>query len=144
MKAIYKNLEISAIFLHSQSQANAFDQKPNGLYSNTFNITVENTDTKEGIEFFFHGSHADYEAGKIQLSKDDLLHAFECFLSDAIAGDMDFEDFCNEFEYDEDSRRAERIHTACQEQKENFDLLEIGIDLYDFANEFREAYENIL
>lgn len=145
MKAIYKNLEISAVFLRSQSQAEAFDEKSrNGLHSNTFKITVLNTDNSNEIDFLYHGSHADYKAGKKELNESDLLQAFECFLSDAIAGDMDFEDFCNEFGYDEDSRRAERIHNACQEHKELFESLEIDNDLYDFSNEFREAHENII
>jgi hypothetical protein len=38
-----------------------------------------------------------------------------CLASDSQAGDLTFEDFCDEFGYDSDSRSAERIHTACQE-----------------------------
>jgi hypothetical protein len=35
-------------------------------------------------------------------------------LSDASAGEQSFEEFCLEFGYDPDSRKAERIHKACE------------------------------
>jgi hypothetical protein len=37
----------------------------------------------------------------------------ECLLSDASAGEMTFEEFCSDFGYDSDSRKAERTHRAC-------------------------------
>lgn len=36
-----------------------------------------------------------------------------CLCSDARAGELDFEDFCSEFGYDTDSRKAEKIWKAC-------------------------------
>lgn len=36
-----------------------------------------------------------------------------CLVSDAQAGQDDFEEFCSNLGYDNDSRRAERIHKAC-------------------------------
>jgi hypothetical protein len=38
----------------------------------------------------------------------------DCLLSDAQAGEQSFEEFCSEWGYDEDSRKAERTHGACQ------------------------------
>ncbi len=36
-----------------------------------------------------------------------------CIISDARAGEQDFEDFCSEFGYDNDSRKAERTWKSC-------------------------------
>lgn len=44
----------------------------------------------------------------------DLGNAVFCFLSDAESGKMDFSEFCNEFGYDEDSRRSEKTWNACK------------------------------
>ena len=41
----------------------------------------------------------------------EVLRAIE---SDANAGDRTFEEFCDEFGYDQDSRKAERIWRACR------------------------------
>jgi len=38
----------------------------------------------------------------------------ECLLSDAQSGEQDFESFCGEFGYDQDSRKAEKTWQACQ------------------------------
>jgi hypothetical protein len=37
----------------------------------------------------------------------------ECLLSDSSAGDTTFENFCSEFGYDTDSRKAEKTFKAC-------------------------------
>ena len=42
----------------------------------------------------------------------------ECLLSDSTVSD-DFADFCNEFGYDSDSRKAEKTHKACLKVGEN-------------------------
>lgn len=44
----------------------------------------------------------------------DAESVLECLLSDAQAGEQDFEDFCSDFGYDSDSRRAEKIWRACR------------------------------
>ncbi len=40
----------------------------------------------------------------------------DCLLSDSQAGEQDFEEFCAEFGYDTDSRKAERTWKACRAQ----------------------------
>ena len=37
-----------------------------------------------------------------------------CIVSDALAGEMSFHEFCREFGYDDDSRKAKATHRACQ------------------------------
>lgn len=140
MKAIYKNLEITAEFITGMQQSEAFGDKDSKLYCNKFEVSVLNTDTKEQIQFDFFGSHNDYMKGKTELNGSDLLNAFDCFLMDAESGYLDFEDFCNDLGYDEDSRRAERIHKACEESGSKLIQL-VGPMKYDFINEFREVNE---
>jgi len=54
------------------------------------------------------------------ISRDpDAEGCLECLLSDAQAGEMDFEQFCAEFGYDTDSRKAEQTWKRCQRVLEN-------------------------
>lgn len=46
----------------------------------------------------------------------DALGVLSCLLSDAYAADQLFEEFCAEFGYDDDSRRAERTWRQCVAQ----------------------------
>jgi hypothetical protein len=55
----------------------------------------------------------------------------ECLLSDSAGADNTFEDFCSEFGYDTDSRKAERIYKQCQEVRENMERL-LGDDFETF------------
>lgn len=55
----------------------------------------------------------------------------ECLLSDAHGADNTFEDFCGEFGYDTDSRKAERIYKACIKVRENMERL-LGDDFEAF------------
>lgn len=70
-------------------------------------------------------------------NESEIKDAFDCFLSDAISGLSSFEDFCSEFGYDVDSRRAERIHKACQRSAKKLQRIFSG-DVYDLANAIRE------
>ena len=141
MKAIYKNLEITAEYIKTLSQNEVWEGSRNGLMTNKFEVTV--TSEHDSITFYFHGSHQDYLNGKIELSEDELLSAFDCFLADAICGDLSFDEFCSQLGYDEDSRRAEKIHKSCEDSFSDFQSLNVG-NIYDFSNEFREAHENII
>jgi len=60
--------------------------------------------------FDYWGSHSDYCAGVDNNPKDALY----CWASDAISGANDFEDFCGELGYDEDSRSAYSAWKACK------------------------------
>jgi hypothetical protein len=59
---------------------------------------------------------------------DDVL---DSLLSDAQGGGQTFEDFCMEFGYDPDSRKAERIWRACQLVAKNMKRL-LGKDYESF------------
>lgn len=43
----------------------------------------------------------------------DAQSVLDCLRSDAICDDLSFDDFCNEFGYDIDSRKAYKIYKAC-------------------------------
>lgn len=63
----------------------------------------------------------------------------EAVLSDAKDGDLTFEEFCGEFDYDEDSRRAERTWQACQDVLGRLRTW-LGTDLDAYLNAERINY----
>ena len=75
---------------------------------NNHRVTVSKSGQRIGFEFWASNNSPEVR------SPSDLRSAFECFLSDAIAGMQTFEEFCGDFGYDTDSRKAERTWKACQ------------------------------
>lgn len=60
------------------------------------------------------------------------------------SGELDFEELCDEFGYDTDSRSAEKIHQACVKQRKGIErvmgdafdrFMELDFDLIDQADE---------
>lgn len=73
-------------------------------------------------------------------NESDLIHAFYCFVSDSEAGgEKSFEEFCSDFGYDEDSRKAENIYKACGVSAKKFNRV-FTCDIYDLLNELSENY----
>lgn len=134
----YKNLVISSKLIASGVE---FPNTKDGGLHNRFYITVKNTENESVTGFDFYGSTHDYNNGNTEIKGEDLLNAFECFISDAMAGEQDFEDFCNEFGYDSDSRTAERIHKECIKSLNKAKSI-LDTDIYDFANELQETINN--
>lgn len=56
-----------------------------------------------------------------------------CIVSDARAGDMTFEEFCEEFGYDSDSRKAEKVYAACKAIEPRVRRF-LGVDFEEFEN----------
>lgn len=63
---------------------------------------------------------------------------------DCQSGELDFQDFCDEFGYDSDSRSAEKIHRACVKQRKGIErvmgdalekFMQLDYDLIDQADE---------
>lgn len=52
-----------------------------------------------------------------------LSGVLECLILDASTGDQSFEDFCSDFGYDTDSRRAERTWEACVDVRDRLMIL---------------------
>ena len=103
MKTTFKNFRIS-------SSDPVYASCPwDSRNHNRYNITVTNTDNGKRTRFPFYTSIA-----KPDITEEkELLEAFDCFISDCYSGFMDFREFCNEFGYDEDSRKAFKVWRAC-------------------------------
>ena len=104
---------------------------PNGegiTRHNRYSVSVR-TDAGRA-SFKFYDSQANL--GLTELS--DLRGAFACFVNDAILGRDTFDDFCAEFSYDTDSRRAEKIYRECVRSAAKLERIFTG-DIYDLANE---------
>lgn len=56
----------------------------------------------------------DFWQGQAITGEPEVAGVLECLLSDSQAGELDFPEFCLEFGYDEDGRKAESIWKACQ------------------------------
>lgn len=118
-----------------------FPNSNNEMLHNHFRIKAINGNSK--ISFDYYDSHHNYCKGHTELSENDIIQAFDCFINDSLSADMDFQYFCGEFGYDTDIRKAYKIYKACCKSLEKANKIIKG-DLYDFANEFREAHENII
>jgi len=107
-----------------------------GNLVNKFSITLVNSNNSTTY-FDYYTSIIDFKAGKTELTSSDLLNALACFLSDATSGDMNFQDFCDEFGYDTDSIKAEKTHKECIESKIKAE--EVFDNIYDALNDLNEA-----
>ena len=85
-------------------------------------------------KFDFWSSVVDFAAGKNTLDDAGLKDALECFVSDAISGDMDIAEFRSEFGY-EKVPESTKAHKMCVKTKAQFEALGIDIDeLYELGN----------
>lgn len=50
----------------------------------------------------------DFWQGQAITGEPNVEGVLDCLLSDSQSGDMDFDEFCGEFGYDQDSRKAEK------------------------------------
>lgn len=101
-------------------------------------VTVKNNQTGAEAQFDFWTALADKDPSKALDKKYNLLNALYCWIGDAIAGMETFEDFCSNFGYDTDSRKAEATWKACQTATAQAQRV-ITEDLYEFYNELAEV-----
>lgn len=131
MKTNYLNLVIESHFKGDKLAPWSGDDRQQNWNNHT--VRVVNTETKRRVSFDFWGSIMNPVIG----TEAEVLQAFEMFVSDALSGDMSFNNFCDEFGYDVDSRKAERIYKACGRALVKFRKI-VDSDLYDFANTLRD------
>jgi hypothetical protein len=129
MKHDWKNWTVTSTYTGSKA-APWSDGRENW---NHHNVTVINRDNGKRTRFDFWASIAHPEID----TEYDLMNAFRCFVDDALAGSMEFREFCADFGYDEDSRRAEKIWNACKRSTAKLTRIYDG-DLYDLLNEMEE------
>ena len=83
------------------------------LFHNVYKVTVSYNGKKTSFKFYDSAHNTDMG---IEPSKESLL---ETIVSDYNYTDYTtFEEFCGEFGYDKDSRKAEKIFKACLKQAE--------------------------
>jgi hypothetical protein len=96
---------------------------------NHFIVTLKNENRRVSFDFF--DSVNNFNAGKTELDEYSVL---ACCSSEFNCPDS-FEEFCSEFGYDADSRKAEKTFNACQKQsaklKKIFDTVESINDLME-------------
>lgn len=133
---MYKNFKINAKFQGFEACKAWNDTKSRGK----FFVYVTNSETGAKTRFTFWDCLANAEKCITDLDEYSTLNAFYCFVSDALTGCNTFSDFCGEFGYDEDSRNAYRIYTACKRACKSWARVS-GMDeseTCDFLNELQE------
>ena len=129
MTEAYKDFRITATYTGSKEAG--WEGGPKNW--NHHHITVTNVETGKHTDFDFWMSIARPHME----TRYDVLNAFYAFVDDAISGEMSFDEFCSEFGYDSDSRRAEKTWKACKRATAKLHRIYDG-DIYDLANELQE------
>lgn len=134
-----------------KSIAVSVNERRKGAYA--YKHTVKVVFNNKGAQFPYTSSINDYEANKKELSNDSLLHALECWVTDGTYyGEMDFEDFCDEFGYymwaDDPSdaypgtdyyKTSFSLYKASEKARNQASRLGITLDMaYDISNELRD------
>lgn len=74
-------------------------------------------------------------------TEQELLFAFYCFLLDGEASRYGFDNFCFEFGYDTDSRKAYKIFKACEKSFHKVERIGIDEDMAcDIMNDLQENH----
>jgi len=101
------------------------------------------------IQFTYHTSINDYQNGIIEMSGQDLLFAFRCFIQDSQIGlESSFSEFCSEFGYEEFiespetlklsvNMEAKKIYNKCVRSAKSYEKL-TSLDAYDILDELSE------
>ena len=134
METTFKNLKIKSEFQGGKAAPWNNNSLPTNYNHHVITVTNMDDDTSASFDFW-----ASQMRPEIQ-SENDLLGALDCFLSDAISGEMDLNEFYREFYYGtDDIEEATKTHKACQKAFENA-LYVIGDTetIYSMANEIRE------
>lgn len=126
MKTNYKNFEITAVY--AGNKCSPWDESNYNYYK----ISVKNTETRKRTSFDFWCSIAHSEIE----NENDILEAFNCFLSDATAGNYDFDDFYFEFYGNGEIKNALRAWRGCKKAYKNAIRVVGNIDtIYNLLNE---------
>lgn len=129
------------VFFVSQGKTEEYCCNDDGKYIYRAVITVVYKGNT--TRFFFHGSINDYQNGKMYYTKKEFPFLLYCFVSDAHSGQESFDNFCDNFGYDNDSRKAEKIFKLCEKSTEK--AYKLGIetdqDFCDLLNELNEKHD---
>ena len=109
-------------------------------YQNHFAVTITKGNTSE--TFDYHASINDADKGIVNLTDNDKIGAFYCFVQDAISGTMPFKEFKSEYGYD-DCCEAHRIWKLCQDATIKASRLGLG-DLYKLSEQIQNEYPDVV
>jgi hypothetical protein len=115
-----------------------FTDKNDYTLHNKFTIKVSRVIDGKKItkRFSFYDNYENFQKGIKDLDEKSLLFAFRCILEDGLAGTYEFNDFCSEYGYSNDSIKALRIYNECKKTLSK--LLDLGIfesEITDLLNE---------
>jgi len=127
---MHKRLKLNGIYYRVKANFqgdSTCDFSDDNYLHNKFKISITNLETKKRIYFNFFDSIANYQANKQELTRDDLIFALYCFLSDSISGYYTFENFINEYGYNDQSLneypRIKKIYNACINSRKKADKI---------------------
>ena len=130
-KINYRCLTISA------GEGSRYLDQEMGQHRRRYEVRVRSDATNVERRFTFHDSVHNEEQGKVGLSGRELHWAMYCFVSDALAGEMEYDEFLDEFGYDHD-RDIAATWRACKDSARKIrDLFHAEPDLEDMANELQ-------
>lgn len=134
MKAVYKDWTIESKYFGNK----CWDVGNSSVENwNNHRVVITNNNSGKWCAFEYWESTIDREIK----TEGQLMFAFYCFLSDVLAGEMDYDEFCNEFGYDIWDRLSRKIWNACTRAASKFERVFPDVDLYSFIDELREEYE---
>ena len=123
MKKILENVEIKSEFI-----GNAVWRPFSSFRSDKWECWLSRGDNKIFVVFHLGEGH---EGREPELK--DVIHAL---LSDSYAGSLSFEDFCEEFGYDTDSRRAYATWEDCERHARKLRVLFTPEEIEQLEAEF--------
>ena len=135
MKTTIETKTAGTIKINSVFKGNKLWKNGSDRFQNWNNHKVTVTHNGQKFSFDFWGSIANPEISNDQ----ENVFALYCALSDGLSAENDFNEFCSEFGYDNDSRTAERIYKACEKTNAKINRV-FSCDLYDLINEIQEDY----
>lgn len=129
------SVEFRCLTISAGDGRRVLDQET-GQHRRAYDVKLQSDATNTYRRFKFYDSIANEERGKKGLGSEELLWAFHCFLSDAVAGQDGFAGFCDDYGYDQDSRRAHAMWQGCRDAAEKVRGLFHGEpDLYGMLQE---------
>lgn len=113
---------------------------------NYHKVHIRNTATKKATYFEYWSSNAH----PLVESDYDIYEAFQCFLNDAMAGKLEYSEFCAEFGYPEfkengyPDANSKRTWRACKNALAKFERIFIGYEVEDVYNEIQEVMDKCI
>lgn len=135
MEMMFKDFKLRSVYVGHKDWPAMSDSKFHNY--NYHRVYVVNQKSGAKTFFEFWASNANPRISNEQ----DLMGALYCYLSDAQAGEMDYEEFCSEFGYEWYDRKSKQVWKKCQQSAESFRRVFFNYDVCDLLNEIQEEYD---